>query len=47
MLIAHAFGVPVEELLIPLVSGGGTLLLALRAWVGGRRYVSRPEDAGH
>jgi hypothetical protein len=30
-LIAHVSGVPVEELLLPLVPGGGVLWLALRA----------------
>jgi len=36
-VIAHAGGVPLEETLLPLVSGGGAALLLLpRAWLRSR-----------
>ena len=37
MLLAHIMELPAEELLIPLASGGGTVFLALRAWVHEKR----------
>ena len=36
-MIAHVGGVPVEEALLPLVSGAGAgLMLLARAWVASR-----------
>jgi hypothetical protein len=35
-LIARVGGVPVEETLLPLVSGAGTGLMLARAWVASR-----------
>ena len=35
-MIAHIAGLPVEEL-VPLLSGAGMMLGALRIWVAGRR----------
>ena len=40
-MIAHVGGVPVEEILLPLVSGVGAGLLLARAWV-----VSRSDTHG-
>jgi hypothetical protein len=42
--LAHVSGIPVEELMLPLLYGGGSLWLALRASVHGRRRHTR---AGH
>jgi hypothetical protein len=35
-VIAHVGGVPLEETLLPLVSGAGAVLLMARAWVAWR-----------
>ena len=35
-MIAHVGGVPLEETLLPLVSGAGAGLLMARAWVASR-----------
>ena len=35
-MIAHVGGVPVEEALLPWVSGAGAALLLARVWVGSR-----------
>ena len=43
ILIVHTAMIPQSP---GICSGGGALLLALRAWVGGWRYGSRPENAG-
>ncbi|HKA82465.1 MAG TPA: hypothetical protein VKD21_01285 [Acidimicrobiales bacterium] len=40
-MIAHVAGMPIEEALLPLVSGAGGLLLA-RAWIASR--VRRPQE---
>ena len=40
-MIAHVAGVPVEETLLPLVSGVGAGLLLARAWVVSRVRRSR------
>jgi hypothetical protein len=49
-VIAHVAGAPVEELLVPVLSGAGGGLLLARAWVaarlrriGGRRVVAREQ----
>jgi len=50
-VIAHVGGVPVEETLLPLLSGMGVVLLLARAWIVScvRRPRSprydRPQDA--
>jgi hypothetical protein len=44
-VIAHVAGVPVEETLLPLLSGAGAGLLLARAWVVSR--VRRPRSPGH
>ena len=36
-MIAHVAGVPVEETLLPLLSGVGVALLAARTWIDARR----------
>jgi hypothetical protein len=41
-VIAHVAGVPVEETLLPLLSGLGAGLLLARAWVVSR--VQRPRN---
>jgi hypothetical protein len=41
-VIAHVAGVPVEETLLPWLSGMGTGLLLARAWVVAR--VRRPRS---
>jgi hypothetical protein len=35
-VIAHVGGVPLEETLLPLMSGAGAALLVARAWLGSR-----------
>jgi hypothetical protein len=47
-MIAHVGGVPVEEALLPLVSGAGAGLLLARAWVVSRvrRLVSDHPQMG-
>jgi hypothetical protein len=35
-MIAHVGGMPLEETLLPLVSGSGVALLLARAWVMSR-----------
>lgn len=42
MLTAHIAGVPMEETLLPLVSGLGATLLLTRAWLTSR--LRRPRD---
>jgi hypothetical protein len=44
-VIAHIAGVPVEETLLPWVSGVGAGLLLARAWVASR--VQRPHTPRH
>ena len=34
-MIAHIAELPAEELLLPLVGGGGVAVLAARAWMAG------------
>jgi hypothetical protein len=41
-MIAHVGGVPVEEILLPLVSGVGAGLLLARGWFVSR--VRRPQS---
>jgi hypothetical protein len=41
-VIAHVAGVPVEEVLTPLVSVGGAGVLLTRAWLG--RHTIRRRD---
>jgi hypothetical protein len=36
VILAHVAGVPVEEVVLPLASGAGTVLLLARAWVAVR-----------
>jgi hypothetical protein len=36
-MTAHIAGAPVEELLLPILSSGGVLVLALRTALGSRR----------
>ena len=44
-MIAHVAGVPMEEALLPLMSGLGTGLLVTRAWlVSRRRRSARPRS---
>ena len=44
-MIAHVAGIPVEETLLPLLSGVGAGLLLTRAWVVSR--VRRPRTPRH
>jgi hypothetical protein len=47
-MIAHIAGVPVEETLLPLLSGVGAGLLLARAWVVSRvRRPPRPHGPGN
>ena len=41
MMIAHIGGMPVEELLVPLASAGGSLVLAARLFLGRTRLRRR------
>jgi len=41
-VIAHVAGVPVEEVLTPLVTAGGAGVLFARAWLG--RHAIRRRD---
>jgi hypothetical protein len=44
-MIAHVGGLPVEESLLPLMSGMGTALLLVRAWAfSPLRRAGGPED---
>lgn len=51
-MIAHVAGVPVEEMLLPLLGGVGAGLLLARSWVAShvgrarRRRADRPRDPG-
>ena len=45
MFFAHVGGVPVEEALLPLVSGVGAGLLLARAWIVSR--LRRPQNPRH
>ena len=51
-MIAHVAGAPLEELLVPLLSGAGAGLLLARAWVAARlrrirgRHVAAGEPPG-
>jgi hypothetical protein len=44
-VIAHVAGVPVEEVLLPFMSGTGAGLLLARAWVGPRLRRARRRSA--
>ena len=44
-MIAHVAGVPVEETLLPLVSGAGAGLLLAHTWV--RSRLRRPPSPRH
>ena len=44
-MIAHIAGVPVEEVLTPLVSAGGAGVLMARAWLS-RRPIRRRDQHG-
>jgi hypothetical protein len=44
-MIAHVGGLPVEESLLPLMSGMGTALLLVRAWAFSP--LRRAEAPGH
>jgi hypothetical protein len=47
-MIAHIAGVPVEETLLPLMSGMGPGLLLAGAWVAARvRRPGRSQDEGN
>jgi hypothetical protein len=43
-MIAHIAGLPAEEMLLPLVGGGGVALIAARAWAA--RAVERLRRRG-
>jgi hypothetical protein len=36
VIFAHVAGVPVEEMLLPLASGTGMVLMLARAWISAR-----------
>jgi hypothetical protein len=42
MMVAHLAGMPLEELLAPLIAGGGSVALALRVALARWRSGGRP-----
>ena len=45
-MIAHVAGIPLEETLLPLLSGLGAGLLLARAWIASRmRHPRTPQPA--
>jgi hypothetical protein len=45
-VIAHVAGVPVEEALLPMLSGLGATLLIAQAWLMTRLRRPKTEDRG-